>query len=138
VKASKNTIVSRVSIIAVVLGLYLVLSIVTIVAAFGTLLQSNNNNNINPIIAITTISTTTNSSNDPVIMHIDAAISAIKSGDSDGARKQLLEAEKLLEGVESAIDAEKRVEAAIKALKDGDSNGSINHAEEAKKLLRRA
>jgi hypothetical protein len=49
--------------------------------------------------------------------------------------KQLLEAEKLLEGVQSAIDAEKRIEAAIKALKDGDSNGSISQAEEAKKVI---
>jgi hypothetical protein len=40
-----------------------------------------------------------------------------------------------LEGVESAVDAEKRIEAALKILKDGDSNGSISQAEEAKKLL---
>src|SRR5919108_1414872 len=79
-----------------------------------------------------TATTTTKSSNDQVIMHIDAAISAIKSGDNDKGRKQLLETEKLLEGVESAVDPEKRIEAAIKVLKDGDSNGSISQAEEAK------
>ena len=83
----------------------------------------------------TTATTTTKSSNDQVIMHIDSAISAIKSGDSDKGRKQLLEAEKLLEGVESAVDPEKRIEAAIKTLKDGDSNGSISQAEQAKKSL---
>jgi len=74
------------------------------------------------------------SSNGPVVMHIDSAISAIKSGNNDEGRKQLLQAEKLLEGVESAVDSEKRIEAAIKALKDGDS-GSMSQAEEAKKLL---
>jgi hypothetical protein len=93
-------------------------------------MQSNNG-------ASTTAATTstTKSSNDQVIMHIDSAISAIKSGDNDKGRKQLLEAEKLLEGVESAVDAEKRIEAALKILKDGDSNGSISQAEEAKRLL---
>jgi hypothetical protein len=83
----------------------------------------------------TTVATTTKSSNDQVIMHIDSAISSIKSGDTDEGRKQLLQAEKLLEGVESAVDSEKRIEAALKILKDGDSNGSISQAEEAKKLL---
>jgi hypothetical protein len=83
----------------------------------------------------TTAATTTRSSNDQVIMHIDSAIGSIKSGDNDEARKQLLQAEKLLEGVESAVDSEKRIEAALKILKDGDSNGSISQAEEAKKLL---
>ena len=78
---------------------------------------------------------TTKSSNDQVIMHIDAAISAIKSGDNDKGRSELLQAEKLLEGVESAVDSEKRIEAALKILKDGDSNGSISQAEQAKKLL---
>ena len=78
---------------------------------------------------------TTKSSNDQVIMHIDAAISAIKSGDNDKGRLELLQAEKLLEGVESAVDSEKRIEAALKILKDGDSNGSISQAEQAKKLL---
>jgi hypothetical protein len=46
-------------------------------------------------------------------MHIDSAISAIKSGDNDEGRKQLLEAEKSLEGVTSAVDAEKRIEAVL-------------------------
>jgi hypothetical protein len=82
----------------------------------------------------TTSTATTKSSNDQVIMHIDSAISAIKSGDNDKGRKQLLEAEKLLEGVQSAVDSEKRIEAAIKILKDGDSNGSISQAEQAKSL----
>jgi hypothetical protein len=75
------------------------------------------------------------SSANQVIMHLDSAISAIKSGDNDEGRKQLLQAEKLSEGVESAVESEKRIEAAIKALKDGDSNASISQSEEAKKLL---
>ena len=83
----------------------------------------------------TSATTAAESSTDPVIMHIDSAISSIKSGDNDEGRKQLLQAEKLLEGVESAVDSEKRIEAALKILKDGDSNGSISQAEEAKKLL---
>jgi hypothetical protein len=83
----------------------------------------------------TTAAESSSSSNDAVIMHIDSAISAIKSGDNDEGRKQLLQAEKLLEGVASAVDSEKRIEAALKILKDGDSNGSISQAEEAKKLL---
>ncbi len=78
---------------------------------------------------------TAKSSNNPAVMQIDAAISAIKSGDSKGGRTHLLEAEKSLEGVASSVDAEKRVEAAIKILKEGDSNGSISQAEQAKKLL---
>ena len=78
---------------------------------------------------------TTKSSNDQVIMHIDAAISAIKSGNNDEGRKQLLQAEKSLEGIESAVESEKRIEAALNILKDGDSNGSISQAEQAKKLL---
>jgi len=93
-------------------------------------MQSNDTNT-----SATMAAESSSSSNDPVVMHIDSAISAIKSGDNDEGRKQLLQAEKLLEGVESAVDSEKRIEAAIKALKDGDSNGSMSQAEEAKKLL---
>jgi hypothetical protein len=83
----------------------------------------------------TTATSNTKSSNDQVIMHIDAAIGAIKSGDNDEGRKQLLQAEKSLEGIESAVESEKRIEAALNILKDGDSNGSISQAEQAKKLL---
>lgn len=78
---------------------------------------------------------TSSSSDNPVVMHIDAAIAAIKDGKTDEGRKHLLGAEKVLEGKPSVADSEKRIEAAIKALKDGDSNGSISQAEEAKKSL---
>lgn len=78
---------------------------------------------------------TSSSSNDPVVIQIDAAISAINDGKTDEGRKSLFEAEKLMEGKPSIADSEKRVEAAIKALSDGDANGSVSQAEEAKKSL---
>jgi predicted membrane-bound mannosyltransferase len=85
----------------------------------------------------TTNSTTKTSlsSNDPIVIQIDAAISAINDGKTDEGRKSLFEAEKLMEGKPSIADSEKRVEAAIKALSDGDTNGSVSQAEEAKKSL---
>jgi hypothetical protein len=66
---------------------------------------------------------------------IDAGISAIKSGDNEGAKKNLYEAEVALEGNPNSVGAEKHVEAALKALKDGDTKGVVFHAEEAKKGL---
>jgi hypothetical protein len=67
-----------------------------------------------------------------VIKNIDAGISAIKSGDNNGARKLLLQAESALEGNSKLSTAEKHVESSIQALKDGDTNGAISHAQEAK------
>ena len=124
-KTNNTNVLSAILITGAVAGLMLVSNIVLSSAT----LESKNAG----MIATTTA--TTQSSSDQVIMHIDAAISAIKSGDNDKGKQQLLESEESLEGVQSAVDAEKRVEAAIKALKDGDSNGSISQAEEAKKLL---
>ena len=123
-KTTKTNVLSAILITGAVAGLMLVSNIVVSSAT----VKSNDAG----MIATTT---TTQSSNDQVIMHIDAAISAIKSGDNDKGKQQLLQSEESLEGVQSAVDAEKRVEAAIKALKDGDSNGSISQAEEAKKSL---
>ena len=126
-KTNKTNILSATLITGAIAGLILMSNIVL---SSATTMQSNNNTG-------TTAAATTNtkSSNDQIIMHIDAAISAIKSGDNDKGRTHLLEAEKSLEGVKSAVDSEKRIEAAIKILKDGDSNGSISQAEQAKKLL---
>ena len=61
----------------------------------------------------TTNSTTKTSlsSNDPIVIQIDAAISAINDGKTDEGRKSLFEAEKLMEGKPSIADSEKRVEA---------------------------
>jgi hypothetical protein len=123
-KTNNTNVLSAILITGAVAGLMLISNIVMSSAT----LQSNDAG----MIATTT---TTQSSNDQLIMQIDAAITAIKSGDNDNGSKQLLESEKLLEDVPSASDAEKRIEAAIEALKDGDSNGSISQAEEAKKLL---
>jgi hypothetical protein len=123
-KTNNTNILSTILITGAIAGLILMSNIVLSSAT----MQSNND-------ASTTAAATTKSSNDKVIMQIDSAISSIKSGDNDEGRKQLLQAEKSLEGVTSAVDAEKRIEAALKILKDGDSNGSISQAEEAKKLL---
>jgi len=59
----------------------------------------------------------------------------IKSGDNDGAKKSLLQAESALEGKSNLSGAEKHIEASLKALKEGDTNGALMHAEEAKKGL---
>ena len=74
-------------------------------------------------------------SGNPALASIDAGISAIKSGDSEGAKKNLYKAEVALENNPNASGAEKHVEAALKALKDGDTKGATFHAEEAKKGL---
>jgi hypothetical protein len=120
-KTNNTNILSTILITGAVAGLILMSHIVLSSAT----LQSNDNTN----------TTAATSSNEQVIKQIEVAIMAIKSGDNDEGRKQLLEVEKSLEGVTSAVDAEKRIEAALKILKDGDSNGSISQAEEAKKLL---
>ena len=128
-KTNNTNILSTILITGAIAALILMSNIVLSSAT----MPSNGDTSTSATTATTT--STTKSSNDKVIMNIDSAISSIKSGDNDEGRKQLLEAEKLLEGVESAVDAEKRIEAALKILKDGDSNGSISQAEEAKKLL---
>jgi hypothetical protein len=120
-KTNNTNILSAALITGAIAGLILMSNVVLSSAT----LQSNDNTN----------TTAANSSNEQIIKQIDAAIMAIKNGNNDEGRKQLLEAEKSLEGVQSAVDSEKRIEAAIKVLKDGDSNGSISQAEEAKKLL---
>ena len=123
-KTNNTNILSATLITGVIAGLILMSNIVL---SSATMQSDDDSSN--------TATSTTKSSNDQVIMHIDAAISAIKSGDNDKGRLELLQAEKLLEGVESAVDSEKRIEAALKILKDGDSNGSISQAEQAKNLL---
>ena len=71
----------------------------------------------------------------PAVTSIDAGISALKSGDNEGAKSNLYKAEVALEGNPNSAGAEKHVEAALKALKDGDTKGATFHAEEAKKGL---
>ena len=84
------------------------------------------------------ISTATGSADNPnndIVKSIDSGISMIKSGDNDGAKKSLLQAESGLEDKPNLSGAEKHIEASLKALKEGDTNGALTHAEEAKKGL---
>ena len=75
------------------------------------------------------------SPNSDIIKSIDSSISMIKSSDSEGAKKSLLQAESSLEDKPNLSGAEKHIEASLKALKEGDTNGALTHAEEAKKGL---
>ena len=78
---------------------------------------------------------TSNGPNSGIIKSIDSSISMIKSSDSEGAKKSLLQAESSLEDKPNLSGAEKHIEASLKALKEGDTNGALTHAEEAKKGL---
>ena len=73
--------------------------------------------------------------NSESIKLIDSGIVLIKSGDNEGAKKSLLQAESGLEDKPNVSGAEKHIEASLKALKDNDTNGALTHAEEAKKGL---
>jgi hypothetical protein len=59
----------------------------------------------------------------------------MKSGDNEGAKKNLYSAEAALEDNPNSAGAEKHVEASLMALKDGNIKGATFHAEEAKKGL---
>ena len=73
--------------------------------------------------------------NSESIKLIDSGIVLIKSGDNEGAKKSLLQAEAGLEDKPNLSATEKHIEASLKALKDNDKNGALTHAEEAKKGL---
>ena len=73
--------------------------------------------------------------NSESIKLIDSGIVLIKSGDNEGAKKSLLQAEAGLEDKPNLSAAEKHIEASLQALKDNDKNGALMHAEEAKKGL---
>ncbi len=83
----------------------------------------------------TTAATAADNPNSETIKSIDTGISMIKSGDNDGAKESLYQAESSLEGKPNQGGAEKHIEASLQALKDGDTNGALTHAEEAKKGL---
>ena len=86
----------------------------------------------------TTPTNQTNTASGPnsgIVKLIDSGISMIKSGDNEGAKKSLLQAESGLEDKPNVSGAEKHIEASLKALKDNDTNGALTHAEEAKKGL---
>jgi len=78
---------------------------------------------------------TNNGPNSETIKLIDSGIVLIKSGDNEGAKKSLLQAEAGLEDKPNLSGAEKHIEASLQALKDNDKNGAVTHAEEAKKSL---
>ena len=82
-----------------------------------------------------TNATTASGPNSELIKLIDSGISMIKSGDNEGAKKSLLQAEAGLEDKPNLSGAEKHIEASLQALKDNDKNGALTHAEEAKKSL---
>lgn len=82
-----------------------------------------------------TSETTASGPNSDLIKLIDSGISQINSGDNDGAKKSLLQAEAGLEDKPNLTGAEKHIEASLQALKDNDKNGALTHAEEAKKSL---
>ena len=82
-----------------------------------------------------TNATTASGPNSELIKLIDSGISMIKSGDNEGAKKSLLQAEAGLEDKPNLSGAEKHIEASLQALKDNDKNGALTHAEEAKKGL---
>jgi len=69
-----------------------------------------------------------NGPNSDIIKSIDSSISMIKSSDSEGAKKSLLQAESSLEDKPNLSGAEKHIEASRKVLKEGDTNGALTHA----------
>jgi hypothetical protein len=111
--------------------LFSILSIVPLllisnsVTSYG---QTNTTNTINQ-------TSTETGPNSEIAKLIDSGISMIKSGDNEGAKKSLLQAESGLEDKPNLSGAEKHIEASLKALKDNDKNGALMHAEEAKKGL---
>lgn len=110
-----------------VLAIVPLLLISNSVTSYG---QTNSTNATNQ-----TSTTTTSGPNGEIVKLIDSGISMIKSGDNDGAKKSLLQAESGLEDKPNLSGAEKHIEASLKALKDNDKDGALMHAEEAKKGL---
>lgn len=110
------------SVLAIVPVLLLISSSVT---SYG---QTNTTNATNQ-------TSNNNGPNSETIKLIDSGIVLIKSGDNEGAKKSLLQAEAGLEDKPNLSGAEKHIEASLQALKDNDKNGALTHAEEAKKSL---
>lgn len=92
--------------------------------------QTNNMTN-----ATNQTSASANGPNSEIVKLIDSGISMINSGDNNGAKKSLLQAESGLEDKPDLSGAEKHIEASLKALKENDKNGALMHAEEAEKGL---
>ena len=79
----------------------------------------------------TTNANATNTSANPVVKSLGDALNSLKNNDNAGAKTNLRNAEKEMEGDPSLQSGEKHVEAALGALKDGDIKGAIDHAQQA-------
>ena len=112
--------------------LFSILAIVPLLLISSSVTSYGQTNTTN---ATNQTSTTTDGPNSDLIKLIDSGISMINSGDNEGAKKSLLQAESGLEDKPNLSGAEKHIEASLKALKDDDKNGALTHAEEAKKGL---
>ena len=110
-----------------VLAIVPILLISNSVTSYG---QTNTTNATNQ-----TNATSASGPNSELIKLIDSGIAMINSGDNEGAKKSLLQAESGLEDKPNLSGAEKHIEASLQALKDNDKNGALTHAEEAKKGL---
>ena len=118
--------------------LFSLLSIVPLLLISNSVLSFGQSNATNSIAITSSNQTNTTSAHNPnneIIKSIDTGILMIKSGDNDGAKKSLYQAEASLEDQPNQSGAEKHIEASLKALKDGDTSGALTHAEEAKKGL---
>jgi hypothetical protein len=120
--------------------LFSLIAIVPLLLISNSVLSFGQTNTTNSTITTTSNQTNaaaaaTDNPNSEIIKSIDSGISMIKSGDNDGAKKALYQAEASLEGQPNQSGAEKHIEASLQALKDGDTSGAITHAEEAKKGL---
>jgi hypothetical protein len=112
--------------------LFSILAIVPLLLISNSVISYGQTNTTNTTANQTS---TVNGPNSEIVKLIDSGISMIKSGDNEGAKKSLLQAESGLEDKPNLSGAEKHIEASLQALKDDDKNGALLHAEEAKKGL---
>ena len=112
-------------------ALFSILAIVPLLLISNSVISYGQTNTTNA----TNQTSTPGGPNSDLIKLIDSGILMIKSGDNEGAKKSLLQAESGLEDKPNVSGAEKHIEASLKALKDNDTNGALTHAEEAKKGL---
>lgn len=115
--------------------IFSLLTIVPLLLISNSVLSFGQTNATNSTTTISNQTNTADNPNNEIIKSIDSGIMMIKSGDNDGAKKSLYQAEASLEDQPNQGGAEKQIEASLKALKDGDTNGTLAHAEEAKNSL---
>lgn len=115
--------------------LYSILAIVPLLLISNSVTSFGQTNTTATTNTNQTGNSTSSGPNSDLIKLIDSGISKINSGDNDGAKKSLMQAEAGLEDKSNLSGAEKHIEASLQALKDNDKNGALTHAEEAKKSL---